>query len=188
MERRAAQKRPQRESKDTKLENFPHDFDDVYFHNVTLEYLRRLRALRGIVFKKLKSAVDARIHSYDTKNVPLCDSFNIDFPLAEYSTFEWAVIREELMGQGFIVEFYPLAPIVPLIVIPEIAPVIDEQKVSSTSDQGPEILDTESVTEIPEHKYTSLSVTIERKISLTGDNDNVRTDDDESDSEDEDDD
>jgi hypothetical protein len=91
-----------------KLEEFPEDFDDVFFHNKTVEYCKNISILRNVVYKKLKTAITDRITSYSASSVsslPLEDKFTVTFELNGYSIFDWSVIREELMERGFVCEF-----------------------------------------------------------------------------------
>ena len=82
-----------------KLEVFPEDFDDVYFHNELVDCNKNIPILRKIVYKKIKEGISLRIKSYGN-NVPLKDSFGIFFENNEFLDFEWAVIREELLHCG----------------------------------------------------------------------------------------
>lgn len=84
-----------------KLDEFPEDFDDTFFHNELVENNRKIPVLRNIVFRKVKDAVTARIESYGVNTTPpLTDKFDVDFLVEGFSEFEWAVVREEIMSQG----------------------------------------------------------------------------------------
>lgn len=83
-----------------KMDEFPEDFDDTFFHNELVESNRRIPVLRNIVYRKVKDAVTSRIESYGMNPPPLTDKFDVDFPRDDFSEFEWAVIREEIMSSG----------------------------------------------------------------------------------------
>jgi len=83
-----------------KLDEFPEDFDDTFFHNELVETNRRIPVLRNIVYRKVKDAITSRIESYGNGPAPLADKFDVDFPVDGFSEFEWAVVREEVMSQG----------------------------------------------------------------------------------------
>lgn len=83
-----------------KLDEFPDDFDDTFFHNELVETNRKIPVLRNIVFRKVKDAVTSRVESYGSNPPPLTDKFDVDFLVEGFSEFEWAVVREEIMSQG----------------------------------------------------------------------------------------
>lgn len=90
-----------RRGEQPKLEEFPEDFDDTFFHNEVVDSIPKIENLRHIVYKKVKTEVENRIKSYGT-NPPLSDSFDVLFLTSEhsFSNFEWAVVREEIMSCG----------------------------------------------------------------------------------------
>ena len=83
-----------------KLDEFPEDFNETFFHNELVENNRKIPVLRNIVYRKVKDAVTSRIESYGDNILPLSDKFDVDFAIDGFSEFEWAVVREEIMGQG----------------------------------------------------------------------------------------
>lgn len=84
-----------------KLDEFPDDFDDTFFHNELVETNRKIPVLRSIVYRKVKDAITERVTSYgDNNSTPLSDKFDVDFLTEGFSEFEWAVVREEIMSQG----------------------------------------------------------------------------------------
>lgn len=89
----------------SKLDEFPDDFDDVYFHNQAVEQDKKIPIVRNIVYKKIKNAIIDRVSEYKEDDFPLNDKFTIDFELTNYSEFQWAVIREELVNCGFDARF-----------------------------------------------------------------------------------
>lgn len=88
-----------RRGSQTKLDEFPEDFDDTFFHNELVDVNRKIPVLRNLVYRKIKDGIMSRIESYGS-NVPLSDKFDVDFSTDGYSDFEWAVIREEVMSLG----------------------------------------------------------------------------------------
>ena len=88
-----------RRGSSTKLDEFPEDFDDTFFHNELVDSNRKIPILRNLVYRKIKDCITSRVESYGS-NVPLSDKFDVDFPTEGYSDFEWAVIREEIMSLG----------------------------------------------------------------------------------------
>jgi hypothetical protein len=82
-----------------KMDEFPDEFDDSFFHNELVDINRRIPILRNTVFRKVKEAVTERVHSYGS-NVPLEDHLDVTFPTEGFTEFEWAVVREEIMSQG----------------------------------------------------------------------------------------
>jgi hypothetical protein len=149
-------KKYERESKESNLEEFPEDLNDVLFHNMTIESLKRLRNLRGLVYKKIKTDIEGRIAHYNIKNIPLNDVINIEFNFKEYSLFEWGIIREELMESGIKAEFYP---------------VINEVN-NEEGKEGKE--ENEEKGKKESNIYKKLKVIIERNLTLTGVNKNFR--------------
>lgn len=83
-----------------KLDEFPEDFDETFFHNELVDMNRKIPILRNIVYRKVKDAIKSRLESYGTDPLPLSDKFDVDFPSDGFSDFEWAVVREEIMSQG----------------------------------------------------------------------------------------
>lgn len=83
-----------------KLDEFPEDFDDTFFHNELVEHNRNIPVLRNIIYRKVKDAITTRVESYGTNPAPLTDKFDVDFLTDGFSDFEWAVVREEMMSQG----------------------------------------------------------------------------------------
>jgi hypothetical protein len=138
-----AKQRRQRGEASTKLDEFPEDFEDVLFHNMTVESNRNIPILRSIVYKKVKTAINDRVKmSVESKEpIPLVDTFDVLIDCKDNSDFEVAIIREELMECGFVAEF-------------------------ATTEGGSRIL----------------TVTVERKISLTGKLETSRYSDSDSDS------
>ena len=88
-----------RKSQVSTMDEFPEEFDDVFFHNFTLETDKKIPVLRNIVYKKIKNYIIERVSEY--KNIELEDSFQVQFTTDGFTNFQWAVIREELMEQGF---------------------------------------------------------------------------------------
>ena len=84
----------------SKLDEFPDDFSDVYFHNQTVEADKRIPILRNIVYKKIRDSIIDRIVDYKDK-IPLNDTYNIEFTIGEFNEFQWGVIRDELQNLGF---------------------------------------------------------------------------------------
>lgn len=82
-----------------KMDEFPEEFDDTFFHNELFEQNRNIPVLRNLVYRKIRDAITERIDSYGDK-IPLVDKFNVDFPIDRFSEFEWAVVREEIMYRG----------------------------------------------------------------------------------------
>lgn len=93
-------KNNKRRGSQPKLDEFPEDFDDTFFHNELVDSNRKIPVLRNIVYRKVKDAISARIESYGEDSFPLSDKFDVDFPVDGFSEFEWAVVREEIMAQG----------------------------------------------------------------------------------------
>lgn len=91
---------PKRRGSQPKLDEFPDDFDDSYFHNELVETNRKIPVLRNVVYRKVKDAVTSRVESYGNNSAPLSDKFDVDFLTEGFSDFEWAVVREEIMSQG----------------------------------------------------------------------------------------
>lgn len=89
-----------RRGSQAKLDEFPDDFDDTFFHNELVENNRKIPVLRNIVYRKVKDSVTERVESYGDNMIPLTDKFTVDFLTEGYSDFEWAVVREEMMSQG----------------------------------------------------------------------------------------
>jgi hypothetical protein len=92
-----------RRGDDPKLDEFPEEFDDTFFHNELVESNRQIPVLRHIVYRKIRDAVADRIVSYNNKSTtPLTDKFDVEFVTGDFSfsEFEWAVVREELMRVG----------------------------------------------------------------------------------------
>jgi hypothetical protein len=93
-------------SSEGKLEEFPDDFDDVFFHNETVDQDTRIKVLRSIVYKKIKKSIIERVLSYKTGEFPLEDIINVEFDIVtDFSEFQWAVVREELLDRGFDAKF-----------------------------------------------------------------------------------
>lgn len=92
-------------SSEGKLDEFPEDFDDVFFHNETVDQDTRIKVLRNVVFKKIKKSIIDRVLSYKTGEFPLEDNIVVDFDITGFSEFQWAVIREELLDRGFDARF-----------------------------------------------------------------------------------
>lgn len=88
-----------------KLDEFPEDFDDVFFHNETVDQDTRIKALRSVVYKKIKKSIIDRVLSYKTGEFPLEDTLIVDFEITGFSEFQWAVVREELLDRGFDARF-----------------------------------------------------------------------------------
>lgn len=89
----------------SKLDEFPEDFDDVFFHNLVVDQDRKIPVLRSIVYKKIKNAIIDRSAEYKTGGVELEDKFTVDFTSDGFTKFQWAVVREELLGVGFDASF-----------------------------------------------------------------------------------
>lgn len=85
-----------------KLDEFPEEFDDLFFYNKTCDNDSRLPILRGIVYKKFKDAVADRIKTYNDK-VPVNDEFEVELEVKDsgFTLFHWSVIRDELLYRGF---------------------------------------------------------------------------------------
>ena len=93
-------------SSEGKLEEFPDDFDDVFFHNETVDQDTRIKVLRSVVYKKIKKSIIDRVLSYKTGEFPLEDIINVEFDIVtDFSEFQWAVVREELLDRGFDAKF-----------------------------------------------------------------------------------
>lgn len=82
-----------------RMDEFPEEFDDTFFHTELVEQNRNIPVLRNIVYRKIRDSISERIDSYVDKT-PLVDKFNVDFPVDKFSDFEWSVIREEIMYRG----------------------------------------------------------------------------------------
>ena len=98
-----------RSESDRGMEDFPEDFDNDYFHNEVVQNDKKIRSLRTIVYNKINDAIHERIASY--KNLPaiaLEDSLTVTFNTDGFTTFQFAVIREELMQLDFVAEFEDL--------------------------------------------------------------------------------
>ena len=84
----------------SKLDEFPEDFDDCFFHNQAVEQDKKIPVLRNIVYKKIKNAIIDRVAEHKN-DFPLTDKFVVSFETTGFSEFQWAVIREELQDCGF---------------------------------------------------------------------------------------
>lgn len=89
----------------SKLDVFPEEFDDIYFHEQTVEQDKNIAILRSMVYKKIKTAIIDRVSKYTLNEFSLEDKFNVDFDVESFSPFQWAVIREELLDRGFDAKF-----------------------------------------------------------------------------------
>ena len=92
-----------RRGEEPKLDEFPEEFDDTFFHNELVESNRKIPVLRHIVYRKIRDVVTDRILSYNNQStIPLTDRFDVEFVIGDFSfsEFEWAVVREELMRVG----------------------------------------------------------------------------------------
>ncbi len=124
-----------------KLEEFPDDFTDVYFHNYTVEQDKKISVLRNIVYKKIKNAIIDRVAAY--KDYNLEDKFTVDFNTEGFTVFQWAVMREELNRCGLEAEF-----------------ILDEEE-DKEEDKEEETVENSST-----NKLKQFCVTVERSISL----------------------
>lgn len=88
-----------------KIDEFPEDFDDVFFHNETVDQDTRIKVLRNIVYKKIKKSIIDQVLSYKTGEFPLEDTLVVDFEVTGFSEFQWAVVREELLDRRFDARF-----------------------------------------------------------------------------------
>lgn len=93
-----------RDEPHTKLDEFPDDFDDVFFYNMTIESDSRIPLLRSVVYKKIKNAIIDRVAEYGS-TISVDDSFTVEFKTDDFSQFQWAVVREELLDRGFDAKF-----------------------------------------------------------------------------------
>jgi hypothetical protein len=84
-----------------KLDEFPEDFDDLFFHNLTVDSQQKIGILRSIVYKTIKNQIYDRIKSYKDDNIPLEDKFEVSFKTEGYTEFQWAVVRDELLHCGY---------------------------------------------------------------------------------------
>lgn len=98
-------RRSQKSESGSRMGEFPEDFDDVFFHNQAVEQEKRILLLRGLVYKKIKNAIIDRVSEYKSGEFPLEDSFVVEFETADFNEFQWAVVREELLGCGFNARF-----------------------------------------------------------------------------------
>ena len=89
----------------SKLDEFPDDFDDVFFHNQAVEQDKKIPVLRNIVYKKIKNAIIDRVSEYKNGEFPLEDKFTIDIETSGFTEFQLAVVREELLERGFDARF-----------------------------------------------------------------------------------
>ncbi len=89
-----------REGGNYKMEEFPEEFDDVFLHNELVDKNKRIPLLRHNVYKTVKDAIKKRVDSY-TDALDLEDKFNVVHEEENYSNFEWAVVREEIIDRGF---------------------------------------------------------------------------------------
>lgn len=93
----------QRQENVSRLDEFPDEFDDIYFYNHVVESDSKAPVLRGVVYKKIRDAIIDRVAEY--KDVELEDVFQVDFDLDGFTIFQWSVIHEELLSRGFDSEF-----------------------------------------------------------------------------------
>jgi hypothetical protein len=89
----------------SRIDEFPHLFDDSFFYNQTLDQNKHISILRNIVYRKIKKDIIDRVTNYQLENFPLNDKFEIIFETDEYTEFQWAVIRRELLDCGFDARF-----------------------------------------------------------------------------------
>ncbi len=105
MDRHRRNKHQKNNSTSKQLDEFPEDFDDVFFHNHTVEQDKKISILRNIVYKKVENAVIDRVSEYKGSDFALEDKLVVDFDTTGFSDFQWAVIREELQEHGFDARF-----------------------------------------------------------------------------------
>lgn len=84
-----------------KLDDFPDDFDDMYFHNLTVDSQHKIGILRSIVYKTIKTQIYDKIKTYEDNNIPLEDKFDVKFKTEGFSDFDWAIVRDDLLHCGF---------------------------------------------------------------------------------------
>ena len=82
------------------LDDFPDDFDDLIFHNSTVDSQKKIKILRSIVYQTIKNEVYDRVKSY-SDDIPLEDKIEVKFKTNGYSLFEWAIVRDDLLHCGF---------------------------------------------------------------------------------------
>ena len=89
----------------SKLDEFPEEFDDLFFLNHTVEQDKRIPLLRGMVYKKIKNAIIDRVSEYGD-DIEIEDKLDVVFDTTvEFTRFQWAVIRDELLDRGFDAHF-----------------------------------------------------------------------------------
>jgi hypothetical protein len=88
-----------------RIDEFPHLFDDSFFHNQTLDQDKNISVLRNIVYRKIKKDIINHVTNYQLDNFPINDKFEIIFETDKYTRFQWAVIRRELLNCGFDARF-----------------------------------------------------------------------------------
>lgn len=84
-----------------KLDEFPDDFDDLIFHNLTVDSQQKIKILRSIVYQTIKKEVYDRVNSYSDDDISLEDKFEVKFKITGYSLFQWAIVRDDLLHCGF---------------------------------------------------------------------------------------
>lgn len=119
------------------IDEFPEDFDDVYFYNHALERDKRIGVLRNIVYKQLKNSIIERVAGYKDNEFEVCDKYEVEFNFNNVNTnsfnlFQWGVVREELQERGFDARFVfenetPIKMIVPIERSIDLKQTLDER-------------------------------------------------------------